>query len=91
MIGILETPNPAYIQNPSLAAQRKIKVEGFHASECPLVIAMLKLQNGQVALVVDGVEATFQNLVEVHQLISTIMTELDRRLFLQAQTIPGDK
>lgn len=90
MIGILETPNPAFMKHPTLAAQRRIKVDGFHTSDCPLVIAMLKLQNGQVGLVVDGVDATFQNLVEVHQLMSEVMKELDRRLFLHAQTVPGD-
>ena len=83
--------NPAYVTHPSIAAQRRITIAGVNDSECVLTVAMFQLQNGQVGMAVDGVEASFQNLIQVHALLTTVTAEVDRRLQLHAQTIPGDR
>lgn len=87
-VGVL---NPAYVTHKSVAAQRRVKIEGVNASECILTVALFQLQNGQVGMAVDGVEATFQHLIQVHALLTTVTAEVDRRLQLHAQTVPGDR
>jgi len=84
-------PNPAYVTHPSIAAQRRIKIAGVSDSDCVLAVAIFQLQNGQVGMAVDGVEFGFEELIRVHQLLTTVTAEVDRRLQLHAQTIPGDR
>jgi hypothetical protein len=83
--------NPAYVTHPALAGSKRIRIEGIHDSDCELVMAMVQFKTGQVGIVVDNVEASFENLVKVHQLISLVRDEMDRRLQLHAQTVPGER
>ncbi len=87
-VGII---NPAYREHPTIASNRRIKVDGFHDSDCEIIVAVIQLRNGQVGMAVDGVDASFLNLVRVHQLLTSVTAEVDRRLQLHAQTVPGDK
>jgi len=84
-------PNPAYVTHPSIATQRRIKIAGVNDTECVLAVALFQLQNGQVGMAVDGVEVGFQELIRVHALLTTVTAEVDRRLRLHAQTVPGDR
>lgn len=85
------TPNPAYVTHPSIASNRRIHVEGFNPSEMGMVIAMIEFTNGQVGMVADGVEGDFQGLIHAHDLLTKVVAEMDRRLMLHAQTVPGER
>jgi hypothetical protein len=83
--------NPAYVEHPTVASKRRIKIAGVHDSDCAIVIGLFQLRNGDVGMAVDGVEANFQELIKVHQLLQMVTTEVDRRLMLHAQTVEGEK
>ena len=90
-MNVLGTPNPAYVTHPSIGSQNRIHVDGFHDSQCELVVALVQLKDGTVGVVVDNAPATFQNFIRVHALLSKVAKEMDHRLLLHAQTVEGEK
>ena len=84
-------PNPAYVTHPTIAASKRIRVEGFHDSDCEIVVALVQLKNGQVGMAVDNIDASFESLIKVHALLENVVKEVDRRLQLHAQTVPGER
>jgi hypothetical protein len=59
--------------------QRRIHVDGFHDSDCHLIVAVIQRKDGQVGMAVEGCEPTLQNLVQVRQLLDTMVKELDAK------------
>ena len=90
-MNIVGTPNPSYRVNPALGSQKRIHVEGFHDSDCELTIALVQLKDGTVGVVVDNADASFQNFIRVHALLTKVAKEMDHRLLLHAQTVEGEK
>jgi hypothetical protein len=84
-------PNPAYVTHPTIAAQRRIHVDGFHDSDYLMAIALMEFPDGKVGMAVDGVEATFQQLIRVHDVLTKVTAEVDRRLQKHALTVPGER
>lgn len=87
----LGVANPAYVTHPSILSPKRIKIDGIYDSECDMVLAMVQYKNGQVGLVLDAVDQSFQQFIRLHQLMGEVMEEMDRRLALYAQTIPGER
>ena len=83
--------NPAYVTHPSIASQKRIKIDGLYDSDIEMVLAMVQHRNGQVSLVLDSTEPSFQQFIKLHQLMTEVMKEMDRRLQLHAQTVQGDR
>ena len=86
----LGIPNPAYVTHPSLAASRRIHVDGFSDSDYGISMALLQFNDGKIGMVVDGTDASFESLVKVHQIMTMIVAEMDRRIQLHALTVPGE-
>ncbi len=84
-------PNPAYVMHPTLSSSKRIHIEGIHDSDCELVMAMIQFKKGTVGIVVDNVDASFESLVKVHQLMVEVTKEMDRRIQLHALTVPGER
>lgn len=65
---------------PVQLGQRRVKVEGFEFSSINCVIAIVQLRTGQVHMVIEGVEPTIQNLVDIRQLLDQMVKEIDAKL-----------
>ena len=65
---------------PVQLGQRRVKVEGFEFSSIHCTVAVVQLQTGKVYMVVDGVEPTVQNLVDIRQLLDQMVKEIDGKL-----------
>lgn len=63
-----------------LTQQRRIKVEGFADSDIHVVIAVIQRPTGHVHMVIEGVDPTIQNLVDVRQLLDQMVKEIDAKL-----------
>lgn len=83
--------NPAYVTHPTIAAPKRISIDGIYPSEIEMVLAMVQYRDGRVGLVLDTTEQSFQQFIKLHQLMSEVMKEMDRRLALHAQTVPGEQ
>jgi hypothetical protein len=83
--------NPDYREHPAIASQKRIKIAGLHDSDIEMVLAMVQHRNGQVSMVLDSTEQSFEQYLKLHQLMAEVMKEMDRRLQLYAMTVPGDK
>ena len=81
---------PAYVTHPKLALSRRIHVDGYHDSDYTLAVAMLQFPDGQVGLAVDGCEPSFENLIEVHRLLTIMVNKVDERIQQHASTTIGD-
>jgi hypothetical protein len=60
--------------------QQRVRVEGFADSDVHVKIAVVQLKTGSVHLVVEGVESTIQNLIDVRQLLDQMVKEIDAKL-----------
>lgn len=83
--------NPDYREHPKVASQKRIKIAGIYDSDIEMVLAMVQHRNGQVSMVLDSTEQSFEQYLKLHQLMVEVMKEMDRRLALHAMTVPGDK
>ena len=75
---------------PALALSRRIHVDGYHDSDYTMAVAMLQFPNGQVGLAVDGCDASFENLIEVHRLLTIMEQKVDERIQQHVVTTRGE-
>jgi hypothetical protein len=83
--------NPAYVTYPTIAMPRRIKIDGLYDSDIEMVLAMVQFRTGQVGLVLDTTDQSFEQFCKLHQLLVEVMKEMDRRLLLHARTVPGER
>lgn len=83
--------NPAYVTHPTIAAPKRIKIDGIYDSEIEMVLAMVQYRDGKVGLALDTTEQSFQQFIKLHSLMVEVMKEMDRRLMAHAKTVPGEQ